>query len=166
MVAAEIAQADSYDTVKYSTQIINAGQSTTRTTNMYNQASKVIHYSNLSEASETLIKQFTKLTVWLQVPSKEEGSAVADAVAAAGGIHTDRGGGFSAGSRRAAAAGSAAACTQGGARRAAPPSHQVAAHRQAWARPLRRPAPAAPSARCHQTATTTFAAASLRSACL
>lgn len=105
--------------------------------------------------------QYARIPV--SVPSLE-GSAVVDAAAAAGGTRTGRGGGCAAGSRRAAAAGSAAACSRGGAGRAAPPWRRGAARRRARAR-LRR-APAAPSARCHPTAMTTFAAASLRSACL
>lgn len=99
----------------------------------------------------------------IEVPSKE-GNVVADAEAAAVGTHTGRDDDFSAGSRKAAAAGSVAACSRGDARRAAPPARRGAGL-QATARPPRR-APAAPSARCRPTAMTTFAAASLRSACL
>lgn len=88
---------------------------------------------------------------------------MADAEAVAAGIRKDKGGGSSADSRR-AAAGSAPSCTRRGGT-AGPPSRQAGV--PDWARgPVPRQGPLAAGARCRPAATMTFAAASLRSACL
>lgn len=89
---------------------------------------------------------------------------MADAAAAAAGTRTGRGGGSLAGSRTAAAAGSAPSCTRRGGT-AAPPSRPAGA--PGWARgPAPPRGPRAVGARCRPASRTTFAAASLRSACL
>lgn len=95
------------------------------------------------------------------------GNAAADEVGAVDDIHTDRDDGCVADSHMAVAVvGSEVLCKLDDARMVAPPWRQVAGRLQESAPRAPRPHRDAPSARCRPIKTTTFAAASQRSACL